>query len=144
MSKKELNSDDSKLIEAAKTARSKAYAPFSKFYVGAAVLTSTGEIFTGCNVEISSYSLSCCAERIAVFKAVSAGHSELLNCAVVTDTTPPASPCGACRQVLSDFSSDLRLLLSNTDGEVRITELKELLPHAFKPAEVLKKLNHNS
>jgi cytidine deaminase len=141
MSEEALSIEDATLLKAAHTARTEAYAPFSKFYVGAAVMTSTGELFSGCNVEISSYSLSCCAERVAVFKAVSAGHTELVSCAVVTDTTPPASPCGACRQVLSDFSSNLRLVLSNTGDDVKITNLEELLPHAFKPIEVLKKLN---
>lgn len=140
MSTNTLNSSETSLLEVAHVARGRAHAPFSKFFVGAAVQTSTGEVFSGCNVEISSYSLSCCAERVAVFKAVSAGHMEIVACAVVTETSPPASPCGACRQVLSDFSSNMRLIVSNTSGDVRVTTLNELLPHAFKPAEVLKKL----
>lgn len=136
-----LNSAETSLLELAHVARKRAYAPFSNFLVGAAVQTSTGEVFSGCNVEVSNYSLGCCAERVAVFKAVSAGHMEIVSCAVVTETTPPASPCGSCRQVLSDFSSNMKVIVSNTTGDVRVTTLNELLPYAFKPSEVLRKLN---
>lgn len=135
-----LSAEAQELVAAAAEARKGAVAPYSKFKVGAAVRTASGEIVTGCNVEISSYSHSCCAERVALFKAVSEGARLVTECAVVTHTSPPASPCGACRQVLSDFSEELTLYLTNTDGEVTVTTLGELLPMAFKPAEVLKSI----
>ena len=125
------------LVDAAVEARREAFAPYSGFSVGAAVITSDGRTFGGCNVEVSSYSHSCCAERVAVFKAVSEGARQIVACAVVTDTSPPVGPCGACRQVLSDFGRSTVLLLANLDDEVREVRLAELLPEAFRPDEVL-------
>ena len=92
-----------KLIEAARQAREKAYAPYSRFKVGAAVLTSDGKIYTGCNIENASYGMSNCAERTAIFKAVSEGETKLEALAVIGDTNTPISPCGACRQVIAEF-----------------------------------------
>jgi len=128
------------LVAQAADVRTRAHAPYSGFTVGAAVLADDGRVFTGANVEISSYSHTCCAERIAVFTAVSAGATRLVGCAVVTDTTPPSSPCGACRQVLSDFSHDMEMLLANVSGRVDRLPLAELLPRAFGPDEVLRKI----
>ncbi len=128
------------LVQAAADVRTRAHAPYSGFTVGAAVLSADGRVFTGANVEISSYSHTCCAERVAVFTAVSAGATALIGCAVVTDTQPPAPPCGACRQVLSDFSHDMELLLANLHGQVDPVRLADLLPRAFGPAEVLRKI----
>ncbi len=125
------------LLDAARSARDSAHAPYSGFSVGAAVLGADGRLFPGCNVEVSSYSHTCCAERVAVFRAVSEGCTELVACAVVTDTSPPASPCGACRQVLSDFGRDMVMLLADLEGGVDEVPLAELLPRAFGPSQVL-------
>lgn len=131
---------DEALIQLAAQARERAHAPYSGFLVGAAVLGADGRSFTGCNVEISSYSHTCCAERVAVFKAVSEGCTELVAVAVVTDVQPPATPCGACRQVLHDFGPSMRVLLANTHGECSVRALRELLPDAFEPQQVLEKI----
>lgn len=128
------------LLEAATAARLRAHAPYSGFLVGAAVRADDGSIHTGCNVEISSYSHTCCAERVAIFKAVSEGHRHFTACAVVTDISPPASPCGACRQVLNDFGGDMTMILANLDGAVTEVPLAELLPMAFTPEHVLQKI----
>ncbi len=125
------------LVVAAAEAREEAFSPYSGFAVGAAVLTADGRTFGGCNVEVSSYSHSCCAERVAVFKAVSEGARQIVACAVVTDTSPPVGPCGACRQVLSDFGRHTTLFLANLGDEVREVALSALLPEAFRPDEVL-------
>ena len=125
------------LFEAAVKARGNAHAPFSGFHVGAAIQTADGTIVTGCNVEISSYSHTCCAERVAVFKAVSEGHTKVVACAVVTDTSPPATPCGACRQVLHDFGPDMVVLLADTERVHRELPLRTLLPEGFTAQQVL-------
>lgn len=131
--------DDGALVAAAVEARRHAHAPYSRYAVGAAILTEDGRVYQGCNVEISSYSLTCCAERVAIFKAVSEGRLRVRAVAVVTDSDPPASPCGACRQVLHDFGSpDLRVILGRPDGGVvETTTLGELLPRAFGPDDLL-------
>ncbi len=129
-----------KLLERAMEVRPRAHAPYSGFLVGAAVLGTDGRIFAGANVEVSSYSHTCCAERVAVFSAVSAGCVSLVGCAVVTDSTPPAPPCGACRQVLSDFSQDMELLLADLGGRVDRVLLADMLPRAFGPDDVLGKI----
>lgn len=118
------------LIDAATAARANAYAPYSEFYVGAALESVNGEIFSGCNVENASYGLTICAERIAVGKAVAAGHREFSRAVVVADTK--ASPCGACRQVLSEFG-DLEIIMVDPDGEItHRRRLSELLPDQFQ------------
>lgn len=118
------------LLEQAKTAALNAYAPYSGFRVGSAVLCADGSIFTGCNVENSSYSLTICAERSAVFSAVNAGQKSFLAIAVYVDSTRNFPPCGACRQVLSEFAPELRVIYGNRN-EVVETTLAELLPGAF-------------
>ena len=120
------------LVEAATSAREKAHAPYSGYRVGAAVLTTGGEIFTGCNVENASYGLSVCAERHAVAAAVAAGHTTFDGAAVVTSSSPAAAPCGACRQVLAEFGQ-FPVVLADLDGDRRITSVRQLLPDAFLP-----------
>ncbi len=123
------------LIEAAKQAREKAYAPYSRFKVGAAVLTSDGKIYTGCNIENASYGMSNCAERTAIFKAVSEGETKLEALAVIGDTDAPISPCGACRQVIAEFGIQ-QVAMANLKGAVKIVTLEELLPFSFAKADL--------
>ncbi len=120
-----------RLVAAATAIRDRAYAPYSDFRVGAALLVADNNVITGCNVENASFGLSVCAERNAVAAAVAGGASSFLAMAVVTESSPPASPCGACRQVLAEFG-DFPLILANTSNERRITSVGELLPEAFR------------
>ncbi len=122
--------DKELLIKKAKQVSEKAYAPYSGFKVGAALLTKSGKVFTGCNVENSSYGLSNCAERTAVFKAISEGKMDFSELVIYVDSDILFTPCGACRQILSEFSSDLKItIISNKDRlETTITEL---LPYKF-------------
>lgn len=120
-----------KLIEAAGKAREGAYAPYSHFEVGAALITSDGHIFSGANVENASYGLTMCAERVAIFQAVAAHCREIEAIAVVTDSEEPAPPCGACLQVLAEFGQDTKVVLANLRGECLETTVRELLPRAF-------------
>jgi cytidine deaminase len=133
---------DEDLVARAQAARSRAYAPYSSFEVGAALLAD-GEIFDGANVENASYGLALCAERNAVARAVLDGVREIEACAVVSGTSPPAAPCGMCLQTLREFTSDpskLRVLLANPKGEVAIYTLAELLPHGFGPLDLWRKV----
>jgi cytidine deaminase len=120
------------LIDAARQARSRAYAPYSKFQVGAAVLTSVGEIFSGCNIENASFGATICAEQVAIFQAVAAGHRRFTAMAVIADTLEPVSPCGICRQVLAEFSPDCQVLMANLEGRWQLALLQELLPLSFR------------
>lgn len=122
------------LIQEAKAAREKAYAPYSRFKVGAALLTRDGKVFHGCNVENASYGLCNCAERTALFAAVAAGYrpNQFQCLAVIGDTEGPIAPCGACRQVMIELGSPaLEVVLSNLKGEIEVTSTKALLPGAF-------------
>ena len=119
------------LIEAACAARAQAYVPYSNYPVGAALLLASGAIVTGVNVENASYGLTICAERTAVVRAVSAGHREIMAVAVCTENA--GSPCGACRQVLTEFAGDVPVYLVNNNGEGRETTLYALLPDHFGP-----------
>ena len=119
-----------KLLQAALSARERAYAPYSKFLVGAAVLATSGKIYTGCNIENASYGLTVCAERNALFAAVGAGEREFTVLCVVGDTPAPISPCGACRQVMAEFKVP-RVILANLKGDVKEYTLEELLPYSF-------------
>lgn len=122
--------NDTELVNAAAAARLKAYAPYSNFQVGAALLTETGEIFTGCNVENLSYGLTLCAERVALSAAVAQGHRAFERIAIVADTGSPISPCGACRQVLAEFAPELEMILANLQGVAERYTLDQLLPRA--------------
>jgi cytidine deaminase len=119
------------LIEAACTVRENAYAPYSKYKVGAAILVEDGRVFTGVNVENASYGLSICAERTAVFKAISEGASEIMAVAICTATA--GSPCGACRQVLFEFAGDIPVWYTDTKGTVIEASLHYLIPDCFDP-----------
>ena len=118
------------LITAAREVRAKAYAPYSRFQVGAALRTKSGRVFCGCNVENLSFGLTICAERAAVFAAVAAGETEFEAIAVVADSVQPVTPCGACRQVLAEFSSDLKICSANLHDQRYETTIRELLPRA--------------
>jgi len=122
------------IIQAANVAKTRAIAPYSNFRVGAAIQTEDGKIYSGCNIEASSYSLTLCAERVALFKALSEGEKRLKSIAIVTDTALFCPPCGACRQVLMDFAPRLRVILVNSTGESKSFQLNELLPEAFTEA----------
>jgi cytidine deaminase len=123
-----------RLVAAARQSAQAAYAPYSKFRVGAAVLTAAGRIFTGCNVENVSYGLACCAERTAVFKAVAGGARKITAVAVYTPTPKPTLPCGACRQVIHEFGPKAVILCACRSREPIETTLDQLLPGAFGPA----------
>ncbi len=122
---------EEELILAAKEARQRAHAPYSKFKVGAALLTQDGRIFTGCNVENATYGLTVCAERVALLKAVSEGVRDFTQVAVVTSTNDLTPPCGACRQFLWEFCGDITVILSNMEGNKGRFQLSSLLPHPF-------------
>ena len=119
------------LIEAALAARENAHAPFSHFQVGAALEDSAGRIHTGCNVENASYGLTLCAERVAVFKAISEGARQFRRVAVAADTDTLTPPCGACRQILWEFCGDVELVLDNPHGKTETIRLKDLFPRPF-------------
>jgi cytidine deaminase len=125
------------LIEAANTVRQHAYVPYSKYRVGAAVQTKSGRVFTGVNVENAAYPQTMCAERIAIFKAVSEGEQDFDAIAVVTDNG--VTPCGGCRQVMSEFGLDTMILIANGEGQLlQEMTVKELLPEAFLPEHLIK------
>ncbi len=119
------------LVAAARKARELAVAPYSRFKVGAAIETADGTIVTGCNIENSTYGLTICAERVAVFKAVSEGHRAFTRVAVVADTQDPTPPCGPCRQILWEFCGDIEVVLANLTDEKGTYRLRELLPLPF-------------
>jgi len=121
---------DQELISRAKEVSKNAYVPYSGFQVGAALKTVSGKIFTGCNVENASYGLTNCAERTAVFKAVSEGERDFLEIVIYVDSEIFFSPCGACRQVLSEFSNDMKVVIV-TKSKTLETTIDELLPHSF-------------
>lgn len=120
------------LINAAKQASKFAYAPYSKFKVGSAILTKANKIYTGANIENASYGLTICAERVALFKAISEGEKQFKAIAIYTNTKRFTMPCGACRQVLSEFSPKIELILINGAGKIKKTNLAKLLPYPFR------------
>jgi len=128
-----MSGHDEALVAAARAARTHAWAPFSRFQVGAAVRLRDGRLFTGCNVENASYGLTICAERVAVFKAISEGvrPDEFAAVCVVADTPDPTPPCGACRQILWEFCGDVPVVLATPDAVTRVVTMGELLPHPF-------------
>ncbi|MFZ0640946.1 MAG: cytidine deaminase [Candidatus Acidiferrales bacterium] len=122
---------DDQLIAAARAAREHAHAPFSEFRVGAAVRTKSGRIFGGCNIENASYGLTLCAERVAIFKAVSEGEDDFDAIAVVTDADSLTRPCGACRQIIWEFCGDIPVILANLHGKIERERSLKLLPRPF-------------
>lgn len=120
-----------RLIQEAVNAQKKAIAPYSHFNVGAALLTKSGKVYKGINIESSSYSLTICAERVALFKALSEGERDFDSIAIVADGDELCPPCGACRQVLWDFAPDLKVILANAKGDMKEYKLRELFPAAF-------------
>lgn len=120
-----------KLVETAKTARLQSIAPFSSFLVGAAVKTEDGKVYTGCNVESASYGLTVCAERVALWKALSEGERHFTELAIVADTESLTPPCGTCRQIIWEFAKNATIILGNLRGETQVVSIRELLPRAF-------------
>lgn len=123
--------DKEELIKAAKDARERAFAPFSGFKVGAAVRTKNGKIFTGCNVESATYGGTVCAERVAIWKAVSEGEKDFTHLSVVADTEELTPPCGICRQIIWEFCGDVPVTFANLNDKNETLQMKELLPRAF-------------
>lgn len=126
---------DEELIEVAKKYRQNSYSPYSKFAVGAAVLAKSGKVYGGCNIENSSYPVTCCGERTALLKAVSEGEREFEALALIADTPGPCSPCGMCRQAISEFRVP-KIIMANLKGDVKVVKLAELLPFAFSDADM--------
>lgn len=127
------------LIQEAHKAREFAYVPYSNFKVGAALVTKDGQIFHGCNIENAAYSMTNCAERTALFKAYSEGVTQFESLVVVADTEGPVSPCGACRQVISELCDpEMEVILTNLKGDVQKIQVKDLLPGAFSPRDLQK------
>ena len=132
----EIGPGDEELIRVASLARQRAYAPYSKYKVGAAIRTKRNRVHSGANVENASYGLTVCAERTAAFTAVNAGDTAFDAIAIVIDDERLPTPCGACRQVLAEFSPDMRVILATTGGKRRVTSLRELLPDPFLPGNL--------
>ena len=129
--------NEKELIEEAKKARDMAYAPYSTFQVGAALLTTDGKVYRGCNIENAAYSMCNCAERTALFKAFSEGERDFEMLAVIADTDRPVAPCGACRQVISELCPrDMKVVLTNLKGDVQQLTVEELLPGAFSKEDL--------
>lgn len=120
-----------KLVHAARIAKQHSYSPYSKFRVGAALLTASGKVFSGCNIESSSFSLTICAERTAIFKALSEGRHRFKAMAISSDLEEFISPCGACRQVILDLAGNIDIILSNKHGKTTMTKANALLPLPF-------------
>ncbi|HEX3187428.1 MAG TPA: cytidine deaminase [Pyrinomonadaceae bacterium] len=133
-----MSEDLQPLIEAAKEARLQSVAPFSDFKVGAALRTDSGKVYTGCNVESASYGLTVCAERVAIWKALSEGERHFTELAVVADTDTLTPPCGTCRQIIWEFARDAKIVFANLDGRNQVFNIRQLLPDAFD-ARFLKK-----
>jgi len=127
-----------KLMDCAIKARENAYSPYSHFAVGAALLCEDGTLYEGCNIENASYGITNCAERTAIFKAVSEGHIKFKALAVVADTEGPCAPCGACRQVMAEFKIPL-IIMGNLMGNIKIVTIEELLPFSFSESELIGK-----
>ena len=126
-----MSEDIESLIETAKRAREQAVAPFSNFQVGAAVRTADGKVYTGCNVESASYGLTVCAERVAIWKALSEGERQFTDMAVVADTETLTPPCGTCRQIIWEFARGARIVFANLEGKSEEFHIADLLPRAF-------------
>lgn len=127
--------DNKELIIKAFEAQERSYSPYSNFRVGAALETEDGKVYTGCNIEIASYSPTLCAERTAIFKAVSEGSRVIKKIAVVGDADP-TFPCGVCRQVIREFGKDAEIIIANSQDDYKIYKLDDLLPHSFGPGDL--------
>jgi cytidine deaminase len=125
-----------RLLEAARDALTRAHAPFSKFKVGAALLTSDGRVFTGCNVENATYGLTVCAERVAIFKAVSEGAQRFSQIVIATATDELTPPCGACRQIIWEFCGDIPVILTNLHGKTEQLQMSALFPRPFDQTQL--------
>jgi cytidine deaminase len=123
--------DNERLIDEARKARDRAYAPYSNFKVGAAVIGESGNIYIGCNVESASYGLTVCAERVAIWKGISMGETRFKSIAVVVETDDLTPPCGICRQIIWEFCGDVPVVLANLTGRTESIQMSELLPRAF-------------
>jgi cytidine deaminase len=139
MNPSELSTDESDLLAAAWEIRGAALCPFSNFAVGAALLDGEGRVWTGANVENASYTLGLCAERVAIFYALAHGARDFKYVVVVTGAAAPASPCGACRQILYEFAPDAVVLSALADGQLLRTTVRELLPHGFDAASLARR-----
>src|SRR3954470_6673253 len=126
-----MEDSEKELVSAAAAVRENAYAPFSEFKVGSALETDDGEIIVGSNVESASYGLTVCAERVAVWNAVSHGKRKITKIAVVTDTENLTPPCGVCRQIIWEFGGDIPVIFANLHGQVETVQMRDLLPRAF-------------
>jgi cytidine deaminase len=126
-----LSDSDNQLIETAKAARLQSVAPFSNFLVGAALQTKAGKVYTGCNVESASYGLTVCAERVAIWKALSEGEREFTDLVIVADTETLTPPCGTCRQIIWEFAKHAKIVLVNLRGRREEMSIEDLLPRAF-------------
>src|SRR5438874_3670309 len=122
---------EKELVDAARRVRENAYAPFSEFKVGSALETEDGEIITGSNVESASYGLTVCAERVAVWNAISQGKRKIVRIAVVADTEDLTPPCGVCRQIIWEFGGDIPVIFANIAGKIETVQMRDLLPRAF-------------
>lgn len=133
-----METDKRQLLEAAKEAQKYSYAPYSNFHVGAALYCKDGSIYTGCNIENAAFTPTNCAERTAVFKAVSEGKKEFLAIAVVGDRKEPLTPCGVCRQVLTEFvdGSTFEVIMEDGAGGIKVMKLEELFPASFSPKDL--------
>jgi len=125
------DSDNQSLVETATAARLQSVAPFSNFLVGAALRTKAGKVYTGCNIESASYGLTVCAERVAIWKALSEGERDFTDLVVVADTESLTPPCGTCRQIIWEFAKHAQIVLANLQGQREVVSIKDLLPRAF-------------
>jgi cytidine deaminase len=124
------------LVNCAAKARERAYTPYSHYSVGAAVLTKSGDVYTGCNIENASYGATCCAERVALFKAISEGEQDIQMIAVIADGDKPVPPCGICRQVMIELAPQALVVMSNLEGKRERRTVQELLPSAFEKSSL--------
>ncbi len=132
-----LSKQTQELYIAAKSARERSYSPYSSHKVGAAIRTSDGKIFSGCNIENSSYGATVCAERVAIQKAVSEGHAKITEVVVITDSNPPWPPCGMCRQVIAEFGDNTLVHTTNLVGDAESFKFADIFPRAFTPDHLL-------
>jgi cytidine deaminase len=124
------------LAKRAQAARKHSHSPYSRFRVGAAILSKSGKVYTGCNIENSSFGLTICAERTAIFKAISEGERQFTAIAVATDERKFIPPCGACRQVIMDLAGDIECVLTNAAGAIKVLKMSDLLPYPFTPEDL--------